>query len=101
MNQYDIHIHDNIIHDTQCDGIVLATVDPSKGPVEVYNNIIYNAGKGPNNPEQTGNWSCVYSPGYTNTGAAGSGAIQVYNNTMYNCGSFANQPYGQRQRRGE
>ena len=93
-NQYDIHIHDNIIHDTQCDGIVLATVDPSKGPVEAYNNVIYNAGEGPANPENTGNWSCIFSPGTTNTGAAGSGAVQVYGNTMYNCGGWTSQPYG-------
>ena len=57
QSQYDIVIHDNIIHDTQCDGIIFATVDPSKGKIEVYNNIIYNAGKGPNNPEGSGNWT--------------------------------------------
>ncbi len=94
FNQYDITIHDNVIHDTQCDGIVLGTVDPSKGPVQVYNNLIYNAGTGPNNPEQTGNWSCVFVAGYTNTGAAGGGTVDVYGNTMYNCGSFATPPYG-------
>ena len=93
-NQYNIIIHDNIIHDTQCDGIVLASVDPSKGPVEVYNNIIYNAGEGPANPEGTGNWSCVYVAGYTNTGSPGGGAVQVFANTMYNCGSFSSPPWG-------
>ena len=92
-NQYDISIHDNLIHDTQCDGIVLATVDPSQGVVQVYNNIIYNAGKGPNNPEATGNWACVYTPGTTNTGPAGGGTVEVYGNTLYNCGTFANPPY--------
>ena len=93
-NQYDISIHDNLIHDIQCDGIVIATVDPTKGKVEVFNNIIYNAGKGPNNPEGSGNWSCVYVPGTTNTGAAGGGTVEIYNNTMYNCGSFATPPWG-------
>jgi uncharacterized protein (TIGR03437 family) len=93
FNQYDIQIHDNLIHDTQCDGIILATVDPSRGAVQVYNNVIYNAGKGPNNPEKSGSWSCICVPGYTNNGPEGGGSVQVFNNTMYNCGSFANPPY--------
>ncbi len=92
-NQYDIVIHDNVIHDTQCDGIVLATVDPSKGRIQVYNNVIYNAGKGPKNPEQSGNWSCIYVPGYTNKGSPGAGIIDVDHNTMYNCGSFSQALY--------
>ncbi|HYZ86288.1 MAG TPA: choice-of-anchor Q domain-containing protein, partial [Bryobacteraceae bacterium] len=92
-DQFDLKIHDNIIHDTQCDGIILATVDPSKGPIEVYNNLIYNAGKGPNNPEGSGSWSCIHAQGWTNSGPAGSGTINVYNNTMYACGTFANPPY--------
>lgn len=94
FNQYGLDIHDNLIHDTQCDGIVLYTVDPSKGRVAVYNNIIYNAGQGPNNPERTGNWSCVYVAGATNAGEAGGGNVEVYNNTFHNCGGFANPPYG-------
>jgi uncharacterized protein (TIGR03437 family) len=92
-NQYDIRIHDNLIHDTQCDGIVLATVDPSQGAVQVYNNIIYNAGKGPATPEGGGNFACVYAPGYTNNGPAGGGVVQVFNNTMYDCGAMK-QPGG-------
>jgi hypothetical protein len=92
-NQYDLSIHDNIIHDTQCDGIVLATVDPSKGKVEIYNNVIYNAGKGPSNPENSGNWSCIYIAGYTNLGAPGGGTVEIYNNTLANCGTYANPPY--------
>ncbi|MBN8730168.1 MAG: right-handed parallel beta-helix repeat-containing protein [Acidobacteria bacterium] len=92
-NQYDISIHDNVIHDTQCDGVVVATVDPSKGRVILFNNVIYNAGKGPNNPERTGNWSCVYVSGMTNAGTPGSGFVELDSNTMYNCGSFATPPY--------
>ncbi|HLK48884.1 MAG TPA: right-handed parallel beta-helix repeat-containing protein [Bryobacteraceae bacterium] len=92
-NQYDIAIHDNTIHDTQCDGIVLATVDPSKGKVEVFNNIIYNAGQGPNNPEHSGHWACILAAGSTNAGAPGGGVIEVYNNTLYACGTFATPPY--------
>jgi hypothetical protein len=41
---YDLHIHDNLIHDTACDCLNVSTVDPSKGEVEVYNNVLYNCG---------------------------------------------------------
>jgi hypothetical protein len=92
-NQYDIRIHDNVIHDTQCDGIIADTIDPSKGPVLIYNNVIYNAGKGPNNPEQSGSWSCIYVPGSTETGAPGSGMVEIFNNTLYRCGTFETPPF--------
>ena len=93
-NQYDIAIHDNIIHDTQCDGMILATLDPSQGAVQVYNNLIYNAGQGPNNPEGSGGWTCISVPGTTNNGPVGGGTVEIYGNTLYNCGSFASPPYG-------
>ena len=93
FNQYDLSIHDNVIHDTQCDGIVIATVDPSKGKVELYNNIIYNAGQGPNNPEHSGGWSCIFTSGTTNTGSPGGGTVEIFNNTLFNCGSFTHPPY--------
>jgi len=93
FNMYDISIHDNLIHDTQCDGIVLDTIDPSKGGVSVFNNVIYNAGEGPNNPEQTGGWSCIDVRGSTEKGRSGGGTVEIYNNTLYGCGTFANPPY--------
>ena len=93
-NQYDIGIHDNTIHDTQCDGIIVDTVDPSKGPIAIYNNLIYNAGKGPDNPERTGGWSCINVPGSTESGPAGSGFVDIYNDTLYACGTFGGPPYG-------
>jgi hypothetical protein len=43
-NQFDLHVHDNLIHGDNCNGINFATVDPSKGPVEAYNNVIYHTG---------------------------------------------------------
>jgi len=99
QNQYDIHIHDNIIHDTSCDAIVLDTIDPSKGTVEVYNNVIWNAGMGPMTLEGGGNWSCIYVPGETKAGPLGSGDVNVYNNTLYNCGEFGgkNAPWANAQ----
>jgi len=94
QNQYDIKVHDNTIHDTQCDGIILDTVDPSKGAVSIYNNVIYNAGQGPDNPERTGGWSCIYVPASTERGPKGSGAVDIHNNTLYACGAFTKPPYG-------
>jgi len=98
-NQYDIHIHDNIIHDTSCDAIVLDTIDPSKGTVEVYNNVIWNAGMGPATLEGGGNWACIYVPGETKRAPLGSGDVNVYNNTLYNCGEFGgkNAPWANAQ----
>ena len=93
-DQYDISIHDNTIHDTQCDGMIVDTVDPSQGPVAIYNNVIYNAGTGPDNPEGTGGWNCINIPGSTANGPAGSGTVEVFNNTLFACGTFARPPYG-------
>jgi len=93
-NQFDIGIHDNTIHDTQCDGIIVDTIDPSKGPISIYNNVIYNAGKGPNNPERSGGWSCIYVPASTERGPQGAGLVDIYNNTLYACGTFTSPPYG-------
>jgi hypothetical protein len=95
-SSYDLHIHDNIIHDTQCDGIVMTTVDPSMGTVELYNNIIYNAGTGPSNAENSGAWMCIYVLGGDPDGyGPGSGIVDVYNNTLYDCGNWTNPPYGE------
>ena len=91
-DQYSISIHDNTIHDTQCDGIIVDTVDPSQGPVSVYN-VIYNAGEGPNNPEQSGGWNCINIPGATENGPSGSGTVEIFNNTLFACGTFASPPY--------
>ncbi len=92
-DQYSISIHDNTIHDTQCDGIIIDTVDPSRGPVSIYNNVIYHAGKGPDNPEQTGGWNCINIPGSTANGPNGSGTVEIFNNTLFACGTFASPPY--------
>jgi len=91
---YDISIHDNVIHDTRCDGIMLDTIDPSKGRVAAYNNVIYNAGQGPDNPQKTGGWSCINVRGTTEKGRFQGGVVDIYNNTLYTCGTFASPPYG-------
>ena len=89
FNQANLTVHDNLIDGTQCDGIVLSTVDPSQGPITVYNNVFVNTGRGPATVEGGGTFSCVYAAGYTGSRSRpGSGVIDVYNNTMVNCGTF-------------
>src|SRR6476661_5395145 len=84
FDQYDLHVHDNLIHGDNCNGINFATVDPSKGPVEAYNNVIYHVGVA--DPKDGGGaFSCIYVAGITNTGPAGTGTVEVFNNTLYDC----------------
>lgn len=85
-NQYDLHVHDNLIHGDNCNAINFATVDPSRGPVEAYNNVIYHVGV--RDPAQGGGaFSCIYVAGITNHGTAGSGTVEIFNNTLYDCAS--------------
>jgi hypothetical protein len=78
----DIHVHDNLIYNIRCDGLNLKTVNPDAGTVEAYNNIIYNAGMGPDPTDGSASYSCIATGG-----SATTNSVQVYNNTMYNCGS--------------
>src|SRR5262249_52503780 len=86
FNQYDLHVHDNRIHGDNCNGINFATVDPSRGTVEAYNNVIDHVGL--MDPLQLGgSFACIYVAGTTNNGAAGGGTVEVYNNTLVDCGA--------------
>lgn len=93
-NQYDLHIHDNVIHDTACDGINLATINPAAGPVEVFNNLLYNVGQGPDPQDGSADYACIYIQGGANAGPVGSGVVDVYNNTMFRCGDRRNTDSG-------
>jgi len=84
FDMYDLHVHDNLIHGDNCNGINFATVDPSKGTVEAYNNVIYHVGL--MDPLQLGaSFSCIYVAGITNNGTPGTGPVQVFNNTLSDC----------------
>lgn len=87
LNQYDLSVHDNLIRGDVCDGINFATVDPSRGKVEAYNNVIIHAGAGPHPADGSANYACIYVAGGTNTGADGSGSVEIYNNTCYDFGA--------------
>ncbi len=86
-NQCDLSVHDNLIHGAVCDGINFATVDPSKGPVRAFNNVIYDVGRGPAPSDDDANYACVHVAAETNTGTDGSGTVEIFNNTLYSCGA--------------
>lgn len=88
QDQYDLHVHDNMLHGDFCDGINFATVDPSKGTVEAYNNLIYHVGTHLSS-DGGGDFSCIVNPAIVNTGSTppATPPIQVYNNTCYDVGS--------------
>jgi hypothetical protein len=87
LNQYDLSVHDNTIAGQICDGVNFATIDPSKGKVVAYNNLIYHVGLGPDPPDGTSSYTCIASPGITNNGRPGTGTAYFYNNTLYDCGA--------------
>jgi hypothetical protein len=78
---YDISIHDNVVHDTAEEGMIIDTVDPSKGPIQVYNNVVYNCGKDGNS---NGAIYRAVSSDFDTSHGAGSGTIDFYNNTVFN-----------------
>jgi hypothetical protein len=95
QNQFDLRIHDNTIHDTTCDGIVVATVDPSQGGVYVWNNVLYRVAQGPQNTsEGGGNFAGIFLARTLQTGSAGSGTVYAYHNTIYDPSEITNLSYG-------
>jgi len=91
-NEFDLHVHDNRIHGTVCDGLNFATVDPSQGAVEAFNNLIYDVGQGPDPADGASDYAGIYVAGETDSGPAGGGAVQIYDNTLYGCGSWSQSP---------
>ncbi len=86
-NQYDLVVHDSLIHGTVCDGLNFASVDPSKGAVAAYDNVIYDVGHGPDPSDGASDYACIYVANITNQGSPGSGDVKIENNTLYDCGS--------------
>ena len=83
----DISIHDNDIEDANGNGINMASIDPTQGPVNVYNNVIHHVGIQPAS-DNNGSHSCISFLG--EAPSAGPGTVNVYNNTMYDCSSYLN-----------
>jgi hypothetical protein len=76
----NLSIHDNDISYALGAGINLATIDPTQGPINVYNNFIHHVGI---QPASDGGsfFTGVSFPGYGPTAATGT--VSVYNNTLY------------------
>jgi hypothetical protein len=94
FNQYDLSIHDNVISGQVCDGLNLATVDPSKGRIVIFNNLIHHVGTGPAPSDGESSYACINSPGIVNRGLPGSGTVEIYNNTLADCGGQAGPSAG-------
>lgn len=89
-DQFDLHVHDNLIHDAICDGINFSTVNPDNGTVEAYNNVVYHVGTGPDPYDGSSNYSCIVAGG----SGSPSKAAEFYNNTLYDCGSIGGSDSG-------
>lgn len=85
---FNLTVRNNLIHDSRCDGINFATIDPARGAVKAYNNVVYRAGTGPAPGGVEGNYACI------NVGGSGSAAVQITGNTLYDCGRRANADSG-------
>ncbi|WP_187143431.1 beta strand repeat-containing protein [Terriglobus albidus] len=85
-NQYDLHIHDNVVTNSYCDGIALASVNPSQGTVEIYNNVVAHVALA-SNPYGVANEAGI---AINTDPAAGtsSGNVEVYNNTVVDAGAY-------------
>jgi dockerin type I repeat protein len=82
-DQFDEHVHDNIVRNVVCGGINFSTVNPGGGTVEAYNNVLYHVGTG---PDPSGNAAGYYCISTSSSGTATS-AVQLYNNSLYDCGA--------------
>jgi hypothetical protein len=82
---FDIIIHDNMFSNIAEEAIIMDTEDPSEGPVEAYNNVIWNACQD--------NISCdgwIYHPmssDFNTDNGVGSGTAHDFNNTLYCTGN--------------
>jgi len=83
-DMYDLHVHDNTIMNTICDGIAMTTVNANNGPVELYNNVIAHAGTSMPAGGLAHN-TCLQIASQT----APTAAALVYNNSLYDCGAGA------------
>ena len=91
LPMYNISIHDNTIHDTLCDAVIVDTFDANEGPVSVYNNVVYNGGTGPTNPDGGGTFSCINVQFTGDANGSNAGTAEVFGNTTFACGTNPDQ----------
>lgn len=85
-DQFDIHIHDNIIRNVVCSGIAATTVNANNGPIEIYNNVMYHDGTGPDPSGSLSSYNCIQD----NATGSPTTPVLAYNNSLYDCGSRGN-----------
>ncbi len=86
---YNFAIHDNDIMDVNGSGVNLATIDPSSGYVQVYNNVIHHTGLARSYAGSSDDpHNCVAVKGSGT--ATGAGVVYVWGNTMFDCSSILN-----------
>jgi hypothetical protein len=85
---HGLTIHDNIIHGSAEEGLIVDTVDPSQGAVVVYNNVFYANG---NDGNSDGTVYQADSSDYNTNNGVGSSPppVEFYNNTIYCVGAGA------------
>ncbi|MFZ3212517.1 MAG: choice-of-anchor Q domain-containing protein [Terriglobales bacterium] len=82
----DLRIHDNIIRNAICDGLNLATNNSTMaGGIQVYNNVFYHDGKGPDPSGDLSEYTCIYGGGSNNNSY--TTPVYIYNNSFFDCGS--------------
>jgi hypothetical protein len=85
-DQFDLHLHVNLIENVVCDGLTFSTVSASAGAVEAYNNVFLHDGTGPDPSGSASGYACVNIWSITSPTAP----VKVYNNSFFDCGSRGN-----------
>jgi hypothetical protein len=79
--------HDNDITGAIGSGINMASVDPSIGPINLYNNVIHHVGLQPAS-DSASFFTGIAFPG--EAPSAGAGTVNVYNNTLWDTSYYLN-----------
>jgi hypothetical protein len=80
---FDLRVHDNLVRNTVCDGIAMTTTNADLGPVEVYNNVLYHVGTGPDPQGQLSHYTGIQ----VDSSVGPTAKALVYNNSIYDAGS--------------
>jgi len=83
----DLSVHDNDVSYANGAGINMATMDPGKGPINVYNNVVHHTGLQPAS-DNASFFTCLAFPGYSPSASAGT--VDVFNNTCWDTSANLN-----------
>lgn len=86
---HSVRIHDNWISGQRCAAIDLSAIDPTSGPIEIYNNILTRSGRGGYSTSATGHaYACLAAQGLGPASAIGQ--VRIEHNTFHDCSSVLN-----------